>query len=255
MGLLYSFWLIGTGLGMILTNFLLDNKFKQPLVIVIIVWVVGMVLSFTIRDVEHAHYRTPSLRAQLRALRRQVRDMRPLLPGMLLQTLAAGMLLPVFPDFVSKHLGLTYTTYSYMIIVGGGLAMLGLLPMGRLADHYGKKWFLVMGFLALALALYMAPFAKTLWTAVAIAASLGIAYASVLPSWNALLAQYVPKEYKGIGWGLFSSIEGLGVLIGPSLGGFLALHTSSMVTVRLAATSLLIIALYYAFAPVRFEET
>ncbi|QZA32265.1 MFS transporter [Hydrogenibacillus sp. N12] len=256
MGLLYAFWLVGTGLGMILTNLALDHKLEQPISGIFLIWAAATVWGWMLRGAPggEGHYRTPSVRAQLAALRQQVVAMRPLVPGMILPTLAAGMLIPILPNFVSRELGFSYTTYSFMLIAGGALAWLGLVPMGRLADHHGKKGFLIGGFLALGLALLAAPSSRSVGMAVALAAILGLGYATILPAWNALLAQYVPREYKGIGWGLFSSIEGIGVLIGPSVGGFLALHTSTAFTVRLAGLALLVIAFYYAVAPIRFEE-
>ncbi|WP_342672474.1 hypothetical protein [Paenibacillus tianmuensis] len=36
------------------------------------------------------------------------------------------------------------------------------------------------------------------------------------------MADYVPKNQQGLGWGLFSSVEGIGVAIGPVIGGWLA---------------------------------
>ncbi|MBE3594431.1 MAG: MFS transporter [Candidatus Carbobacillus altaicus] len=254
MGLLYAFWLIGTGGGLVLTNFFLDHQSQLPLVLSLILWFIGTLSAFFLSDRPIVGLKTPRLREQLYALKRQVRQMRPLLPGMLVQTLAAGMLIPVLPEFVSKHLGISYSDYSYVIMSGGGVAMLALLPMGRLADHFGKKWFLVIGFLGLSGVLWIAPWVKSVTEVVCLAVLLGAFYASVLPAWNALLAQYVPPDYKGMGWGLFSSIEGIGALIGPALGGLIAYHFTTVGTILTSAFLLINIAVYYALAPKHFFE-
>ncbi|MDY0322464.1 MAG: MFS transporter [Candidatus Carbobacillus sp.] len=254
MGLLYAFWLIGTGGGLVLTNFFLDHQSKFPLILSLILWALGILSTIFLSNQPIVGLKAPRLREQWSALKRQIRHTRPLLPGMLMQTLAAGMLIPVLPDFVSKHLGITYSDYSYVLMSGGAVAMLALLPMGRLADHFGKKWFLVVGFLGLSTVLWIAPLLKSVSATIVLAILLGGFYASVLPAWNALLAQYVPKDYKGMGWGLFSSIEGIGVLIGPALGGFIALHFSTVGTIVTSAFLLLSIAVFYGFSHKSFFE-
>ncbi|WP_028987149.1 MFS transporter [Thermicanus aegyptius] len=254
MGLLYSFWLIGTGLGMVSTNFILDLESNLALWGFMIIWLMGSVSSLWIRETKNRIFHVESLKEQYEALKGQLKVMKPLLPGMILQTMAAGMLLPILPDFISKHLGFTYSTYSYILMVGGGLAMAGLIPMGRLADHWGKKWFLVMGFAFLSLALFLIPLSNSFWMVLFLTALLGISYSAVLPSWNALLAQYVPVEYKGMGWGLFSSVEGLGVLIGPALGGWLADRFTSTFIVVLSAILLGSIAIFYFLYPMKFDH-
>lgn len=254
MGLLYSFWLIGTGMGMVSTNFVLDLETNIALWGLMIIWILGSIGSFWIRETKERFFHVDSLKEQYRALKEQVKVIKPLLPGMILQTMAAGMLLPILPDFISKQLGFSYSTYSYILMVGGGLAMGGLIPMGRLADHWGKKWFLIIGFALLSLSLMIIPLAHSFWLVLLLAALLGASYSAILPSWNALLAQYIPSDYKGMGWGLFSSVEGIGVVVGPALGGYLADHFSSTFIVYLSALLLGLIALFYFLYPMTFDS-
>jgi MFS family permease len=155
------------------------------------------------------------------------------------------MLVPILPGFASKFLGLHYSQYSYLLIAGGAFTVLFLIPMGKWSDRQGRKWFLILGFAAFALTLFCLTFVTTLWHAVLFAAVLGFSYAAVLPAWNALLAQHVPKDQQGMGWGLFSSVEGLGVIVGPVAGGWLADMFSERLTVWVSAALLASIALYY----------
>jgi MFS family permease len=48
---------------------------------------------------------------------------------------------------------------------------------------------------------------------------LGIGYALIIPSWNALIASVIPKEKRGAIWGFFLTIEGSGNVLGPILSG------------------------------------
>jgi MFS family permease len=78
---------------------------------------------------------------------------------------------------------------------------------------------------------------------------LGLSYAAVLPAWNALLAAYVPPGQKGLGWGVFSTVDGLGGVIGPYVGGMLAVMLSDSWVVGLAGALFMIISLFYLFFP------
>lgn len=122
--------------------------------------------------------------------------------------------------------------------------------MGKLSDKWGRKWFLILGFTGFSVSLFSLTFVSTLWQALASAAVLGFfSYSAVLPAWNALLAQYVPQEQQGTGWGVFSSVEGIGVVIGPIIGGWLADRYHEGVSIWVSAVILGCIALYYLLFP------
>jgi MFS family permease len=245
MGVLYTCWLCGIGAGPVVVNFLIDKSYTLSFWTMLILWGLGWLLSLFISNQKESTPPQIPVKQQISMLWDRLRSMKNLLPGMLLQTAAAGMLVPILPGFASKFLGLHYSQYSYLLIAGGAFTVLFLIPMGKWSDRQGRKWFLILGFAAFALTLFCLTFVTTLWHAVLFAAVLGFSYAAVLPAWNALLAQHVPKDQQGMGWGLFSSVEGLGVIVGPVAGGWLADMFSERLTVWVSAALLASIALYY----------
>ncbi|WP_236595797.1 MFS transporter [Paenibacillus sp. EPM92] len=248
MGVIYTCWLAGLGSGPVAINFLLDRSYTAAYWLMIGLWGAALVLSLWLGAASQDQVTGQlSLRRQLSLLGERLRAMKALLPGMMMQTTAASMLVPVMPGFAASNLGLSYSQYSLVLIAGGGLTMLGLIPMGKLSDRFGKRWFIVLGYSAFALALFGLTLTRSLGMAVLVASVLGISYAAVLPAWNAVLAQYVPKEQKGLGWGLFSSVEGIGVMIGPVLGGWIADRFSPAMSVLTSAGILGLLALYYLF--------
>lgn len=249
MGLLYSLWLIGLGSGPVVINFFIGKSFNMAFAIIIAVWLFALLLSTRISRKKISSVEMISIRKQIKMLWNRLKQMKPLLPGMLLQTMAAGMLVPILPIFATKHLGLTYTQYSYVLIAGGACTVIGLIPMGKWSDKTEKKWFLVLGFAFFTLALFGLTKSNSFTTALIWAMILGISYAAVLPAWNAILSYQVPEEQQGLGWGVFSSIEGIGIMIGPSLGGWLADWQSSTFTVLISAGILGLIALFYLLYP------
>lgn len=249
MGLVYIFWLVGLGMGPVVINFFIDKSYQTPFWILIGMLMFAWLLSLGISNKGIALPKLISFTKQIQTLLSRIKTMKPLLPGMVLQTTAAGMLVPILPGFASKHLGLSYSQYSYVLMTGGVCAVLGLLPMGKLSDSKGKKWFLVAGFGIFAIALYALTLSSTFKSSVILAVVLGISYSAVLPAWNAILSYQVPPEQEGLGWGILSSIEGVGVMLGPILGGSLADFYSETLTVLVSASLLGIIAIFYLLFP------
>ncbi|WP_199620404.1 MFS transporter [Paenibacillus alkalitolerans] len=251
MGVLYMAWMLGLGLGPVLMNFFLDwfgyyISFTILLGMTVAAWVVSWLIPNS-----HVHTHSVPMSEQFGALWERLRDMRPLLPGMILQTLGASMLIPILPTFAGDQLQLTNSQYSFFLLTGGGFAVAGLIPMGKLSDKLGKKWFLVLGFALFAFGLYSITTVDTLWIAFLWAIVLGLSYAAVLPAWNALLAAFVPPKQKGIGWGIFSTVEGIGVMIGPAVGGLLADSFGLSLPFLISASMFLFIGLFYMWFPLR----
>ncbi|CAB3395846.1 MFS transporter [Kyrpidia spormannii] len=249
MGALYTLWLAGLGAGPILLNFFLDKGYHLSFWLMVAFWVLGWLLSLRLADQTISEVETPSFAAQFRALWLRLRTMRPLLPGMMLQTTAASMLVPILPSYAAHHVGLSYSQYSYVLLAGGFCAVIAMVPMGRLSDRRGRKWFLVGGFAGFALTLYALTMVRSLRAAILVAIVLGLSYAAVLPVWNAVLSYQVPDDQQGLGWGVFSSVEGIGVMIGPILGGRIADLYSETGTVVVSATLLGILAVFYLLFP------
>jgi MFS family permease len=249
MGVLYTCWLCGLGSGPVVINFLIDKSYNLAFWIMVCLWVLGWIFSLLISNKKQFTPVQITIQTQISMLWERLRSMKTLLPGMILQTASAGMLVPILPGFAAKFLGLHYSQYSYVLIAGGALTVIFLVPMGKLSDRWGRKWFLLLGFGGFSVSLYFLTWATTLWQALLLAGILGFSYAAVLPAWNAILANQVPKGQEGLGWGLFSSIEGIGVIIGPVLGGWIADLYNEKVTVWMSALLLGFIMVYYLFVP------
>ncbi|CAH0117970.1 MFS transporter [Paenibacillus sp. CECT 9249] len=254
MGYLYTIWLIGMGLGPVVCNLLIDASPKLTYWILVLLTLGAWFLSMFISNERQSSIDTIPLRTQLRMLGERLRMMRPLLPGMILQTTGASMIVPILPSFAQGSLALTSGQYSLLLLLGGACAVVGLIPMGKLADQFGRKWFLVIGFAIFAFALYSLSMLPSLRLTFIWAIVLGLSYSAVLPAWNALLASYIPPSQKGLGWGLFSTVEGIGVMIGPVLGGFLSDMYNEQTVVMISAVLFGLIALFYILYPIRSSK-
>lgn len=250
MGFLYTVWFVGLGSGPIICNILLDYNAGFTYYLLLALALISWLLSFFMSSARANDLKPIPIRDQFAALASQLRQMRLLLPGMILQTAGASMLVPVLPSFAEKHLSIPGAQYSLLLTLGGLFAAAGLMPMGRLSDKLdSKKSFLVVGFIIFAIGLYVLALKLSFWYCLIIAVALGLSYATILPSWNALLAAYVPPKQEGLGWGILSTIEGLGVMIGPLAGGFIATAYGEPSVVWVSAILFALIGLFYLFLP------
>ncbi|UHA75946.1 MFS transporter [Paenibacillus sp. 481] len=254
MGFLYMIWLVGMGSGPVVLNVILDLSPRSAFLLILILSALAWGLSFFISGGVHtgAPASPVPFKEQWVALRERISAMKPLLPGMVLQTLGASMLVPILPTFASETLSLSSSQYSVLLLIGGGCTVLGLVPLGKWSDHKGRKPFLVIGFSIFAITLASLSLTPSIPLAYALAVILGISYAAVLPAWNALLALYVPPKQKGLGWSLLSTVEGIGVLIGPVLGGVIASYFAASTVVWVSASLFAVIAIIYILFPSRW---
>lgn len=236
-------WLVGGGLGPIVMGFLIDvgksgflKEFNggiidayqtgfallitmANLVVIICLW--GWFNRRRSPHIQEAvalrDHHQPRLKDVLRCLWK----VKGLIPGMLFQTISLGMLLPNLLPYATGKLGLTESEYSVLLLTGGLAVILLMVPVGRWADQWGMRFFLVTGFALASFSLLLLGLWGNPVNIWGLAVLIGMSYALIQPSWNALLAGVIPPAQRGVLMGLFMSVEGLGFGIGPLIGGLL----------------------------------
>lgn len=254
MGFLYMIWLVGMGAGPVVLNLIVDKHPQTAYLLLFALSGIAWVPSFFIGGGRQqlADAAPVPFRQQWDALVVKLKAMKPLLPGMILQTLGASMLVPILPTFAAEALSFSSQQYSVLLVLGGGFTVLGLVPMGKWSDRVGRKPFLIIGFGIFGLALASLSLYPSVIFAYGLAVLLGISYSAVLPAWNALLALYVPPGHKGLGWSLLSTVEGIGVLLGPVIGGVIANASSAGTVIWISAGLFAAISIIYLLFPSRW---
>ncbi|MCL6594455.1 MAG: MFS transporter, partial [Alicyclobacillus sp.] len=172
-----------------------------------------------------------------------------LLPGMFVQTFAMGVLMPVLVLYTHDVLGFSGALYSALLVTSGGATVCLQLPVGRWVDRVGYRPFLVGGFAVCAVLL---PTFLQLRDAAYVflgAAGLGLGYAMILPAWSAVLAQAVSEARKAVMWGIFMTVEGLGMAAGPLVSSRLWTSLGSSAPFWATSGILFAMMLFYGFAP------
>ena len=134
----------------------------------------------------------------------------------------------------ATHAGPIFHTVSYAQFCGialvaavsiysvEGLAgMGGRIGFGVLGDRFGAKRVLVWGLLAQAFGALAYFFVRDLYAFYAVAAIFGFIYAGIMPLYNVLVRENFPMRMMGTIMGGTGLGGGLGMAIGPVLGGWI----------------------------------
>jgi DHA1 family multidrug resistance protein-like MFS transporter len=132
-----------------------------------------------------------------------------------------GSLLPILPLFLRER----GASYSFVgLIVGAALAAqaIGQWPAGWLAERIGRKEMMVVGLLVAAAASLMFLLPLSIEWLVAVRFLQGLGFAAAAPAEIAAVADVVPPEELGRAYGWVSAARQSGIIVGPALGGVLA---------------------------------
>jgi MFS family permease len=125
-----------------------------------------------------------------------------------------------------------------------GVAMMAvMIPAGWLADKVGERVNIAVSFLFLAFSFGMialVPPASPAWIYGAgwVIAGFGVGLST--PAYQSLISKAVPKQLRGVAFGLFSTSLGLVSLPAPMLGGFLWENVSPQIPFLLTAVACLL---------------
>jgi MFS family permease len=253
MGLVFAVWLMGGGGGPVVINFFIAQDYDMAFWLLIAIWAAALFVTITTIPVMESKacegsgfsfWKEVSLMAENQTLKKV------LLPGMFLQTMTGGLLLPLLPLYAQNKIGLSPNQYAVLLLAGGAAAAISFLPMGRLADHVRLKMLLGCGFAMSAISLALFSFAREPRSAYLLAGLVGFSYAAVLPAWNNLLAKVIPPERQATGWGVFATVEGMGIAVGPALGGILAKNYGISSVLLLSTLLLAAMSCFYFLYPI-----
>ena len=96
-----------------------------------------------------------------------------------------------------------------------------LLTMGTLGDRFGRKRVLQSGLLLFGVASVLAAFAQDANQLIVLRAVMGIGGAMIMPATLSVIVDIFPREERGKAIGIWSAIAGLGIGLGPFVGGLL----------------------------------
>ncbi len=246
MGLVFAAWLTGAGLGPVFINFLLQGRDRTAFLVLIAADIVAFIFTIVVYDprLSHIHEAKDRVHNWLKTLK----PFRAVLPGMFVQNMTMGVMLPILQPFVSRVLHFNHWQFAELLVGSGAFTVLLLVPMGRFTDRFGLKVPLIAGFFLAGGSLAAVGLLRHFWPLIFAGGLLGFSYAMILPSWNAFLAGMIPKEIEGWLWGVFMTVEGMGMAVGPIIGARLFGYRI-WAPFMVSAAILLIMGVFYTVYP------
>lgn len=163
-------------------------------------------------------------------------------------TLYVGELMGQMGDSVIKMSGVIFS-------LSGITGILAAPFWGKRGQHYGYvRIFCLVTFIAGFINLFQI-FIADVWQFAAIQFAYGLFLAGAVPNINANLTNVTAKNMRGKAFGLVTSAQQFGGVVGPLAGGFLGSFMSSRSVLVLTGCVLILVALYSYFTHVKGVET
>jgi EmrB/QacA subfamily drug resistance transporter len=99
-----------------------------------------------------------------------------------------------------------------------------LLTAGSLGDRYGRRRVLGAGLVVFGIGSVLSAFAQTPGNLIAFRALMGVGGALIMPSTLSIVSNVFPAEERGRAIGIWAGFSGIGIAIGPVIGGWLLEH-------------------------------
>jgi len=205
--------------GLLLSRVTYDTAFVVCFAIVALAFALVSVFA---RAGRAARSEAPAGSPPWRTLAQQMNPtlVRLLVIGLLL-TLAIGMLLPLISLFGRDVLRVSPDTFALILIPPGFITAVLIIPAGHWADRHGRHTPLIVGLILIAIPFAAAPLSIQPVIVSAGATLAGVGYALLVPAWNALVMDWIPVNARGLFLGAVATAQGIGLAVGPSVGGAL----------------------------------
>jgi EmrB/QacA subfamily drug resistance transporter len=180
-----------------------------------------------------------------------------LLIGVFMENLDHTIMATAVPSVVAQLGGMDVFSWVFSVYL---LTSTIFIPVfGKLADQYGKKPFLLIGFFTFVVASALSANAETMWELIAYRALQGLGAAPLMPIAFSMIFELVKPEKQGKAQALFAAVNALSLLVGPIIGAYLTDHFSWHwvfgINIPLGVVAAIMIGVFYKEQKVRHHAS
>lgn len=159
-----------------------------------------------------------------------------------------GIIIPILPFYI-EYLGASGTGLGLLMAIFSVMQFIFAPIWGTLSDRFGRKPILLIGVLGNAVSLLLFGLSTSLWMMYVARAFGGILSAATLPTAMAYITDTTDFKNRGAGMGVVGAAMGMGMVLGPGIGGSLAKQSLATPFFFAAGLSVLAIVLIMIFLP------
>jgi EmrB/QacA subfamily drug resistance transporter len=140
--------------------------------------------------------------------------------GIFLSTIDGSIVNVALPT-LTRYFGTNFATVQWVVLAYLLAIATLMLSIGRLADMIGKKPLYTTGFVIFTLSSMLCGLAPTIYWLIAFRVIQAIGGALILALGLAIITESFPASERGKALGISGAVVSVGIVIGPTLGGFL----------------------------------
>jgi MFS family permease len=160
--------------------------------------------------------------------------------------LGGAMLFPFFTLFLTRKFGIGMTEVGLLFVLFSVSSMIGNVVGGALTDRLGRKGMMIFGLIMSAFSALLMGYIDNLTIFFIVIPLVGILTDAAGPAQQALVADLLPEQKRAQGYGILRVVYNLAVVIGPLIGGLLAVRSYLLIFITdaiLSTITALIVAL------------
>jgi MFS family permease len=174
---------------------------------------------------------------------------RVLVGAAFIDRLGGTMLFPFFALYVTEKFNVGMTEAGLLLGIFSLAGLVGGMVGGALTDKIGRRSLVIFGLISSALGSVAMGFVTSLPAFYALAVVVGFLGDIAGPAHGAMVADMLPEEQRSEGFGVLRIVGNLAWIIGPTIGGVLALRSYTLLFITDAVTSLITAGIVYRLIP------
>ena len=164
-----------------------------------------------------------------------------------------GMVIPLLP-FLIESFGASGKDLGFLMAIFSIMQFIFAPIWGTLSDRYGRKPLLLLGAFGNALSMLFFGLSTSLWMLFSSRALAGILSSATMPTAMAYISDSTDEKNRGGGMGVIGAAMGVGMILGPGIGGWLSNVSLSAPFYLAAGLSLVAMVLLAIFLPESLPE-
>jgi MFS family permease len=166
-----------------------------------------------------------------------------------IDSIGGTLLFPFFSLYITGKFNVGMTQAGMVLATFSIFGIAGNMIGGALTDRFGRRKLILFGLVFSALSTLSLGFVNSLAVLFPLAAFIGLLSDVAGPAHQAMMADILTEKQRQEGFGLMRVVRNLAWIIGPSIGGFVANYSFTLLFVIDAIVSCIVAVIFFKFMP------